>query len=128
MLSVVTDLVGSDTSVRSEAPKLATSVGPFGTVSGNQLLGSVQSLLTGSALQVALPAMAPLAFRQRIRGNKRACVMMVLNTWSTGLEIMPAFLPIPFSFWQGKSGWSERVATVAPPLLANRQFPATTAT
>src|SRR5262245_48889643 len=39
-----------------EPANLATSAGPLGTVSGVQLAGLFQSLSTGSAFQVALPA------------------------------------------------------------------------
>ena len=44
------------TAVVLETPKVAISFGPFGTVVGVQLAGLLQSLSTGSAFHVALPA------------------------------------------------------------------------
>src|SRR5262245_21111557 len=48
-----------ETSVVLETPKVATSFGPFGTLAGVQLAGLLQSLSTGLAFHVALPACTP---------------------------------------------------------------------
>src|SRR5450432_1371125 len=48
----------STTVVTPDAPKVATSEAPLGTVAGVQLLALFHSLFTGDAFQVALPATA----------------------------------------------------------------------
>src|SRR5262245_46685689 len=66
-----TSVLAAETSrsVILEPANLATSPGPLGTVSGVQLAGLFQSLSTGSAFQVALPAWTDgrLATANRIR-------------------------------------------------------------
>ncbi len=73
MLSTVV-AVDTEIPVRLETAKVATSVGPFGTVVGIQLLAVFQSLLPGLSCHVAL---APQAFNPGIR--KSATINAALN-------------------------------------------------
>jgi hypothetical protein len=52
-----------------ELPKVATSVGPLGTVAGVQFVAVLQSPLVGLRFQVALPARLVVAIRRETRAD-----------------------------------------------------------
>src|SRR5262249_18047961 len=94
-----------DTSVVFEAPNVAVSEGPFGTVAGVQLAAVFQSLLPGLRIQLALPAWsvviavsskAPLQSRAR-RNNGRALVGVFIGLilcWGCETAMMPSQPPL----------------------------------
>ena len=62
------------TLVVSEAPNVAASDDPLGTVSGVQLAAVFQSLLIGLAFQVALPARVEWLIKIKARSGRNAAL------------------------------------------------------
>src|SRR5689334_10954384 len=64
------------TSFTLEAPKVATSLGPLGTVAGVQFVAVFQSPLVGLRFQVALPAKAS-SKREEVRIKKTMSLVFI---------------------------------------------------